>query len=149
VRVVQLLLSPLPKKLEPCVASVRAFAERMHCPYQVITDLPDWADGYAFLGAVSDRIKLELMATETEVFIPDWDIMLGENFSLPNHPAFCNEISAVWNAGELFTRWHEELIKYNEQTPTHKAEYCRVPKIMTRSGYQFRYLGNLTHLKWR
>ena len=148
-KVVQILLSPTPARLEACVDSVRAFADRAGAQYDIIDTVPEWGKGFSFLGAVSDRIKLELIAREKEIFAPDWDILLSDDFELPDYPAFGDmHINAVWNAGELLPGWYDALIEYNATHPDHAQEYCRVPKIMARSGYPFQYLTNHKHLSF-
>jgi len=153
-KLINVILGPLPEKLNICIESQKRFADLNNMEYISITEIPEWGKRYAMTNAIVDRIKLEYLANENNILACDWDIQLYDNFQLPFRPSLGdNGNNFMWNGNdkEIFKKSFDELVEYEKNHSKYYCEYCRAMKILNKNEYLSVRFDNKTykHIRWR
>lgn len=102
-KIYQILLGEVPEYLQHCVDSVVKFSEKNNYEYQTIREIPSWCnklqkensrycDKFYLYRSVSEWIRFDLLSSENNILIPDWDIFLKNDFnqSFGDTPILCD-----------------------------------------------------------
>lgn len=86
INVVQILLGECPPFIAKCMQSVKECAQCKGYGYTVIKSIPDWYSGgnsYMSLRALSEWMRLDILAEQPYTLYVDWDIKLKPSFTVP------------------------------------------------------------------
>ncbi len=96
-KIYQVIIGELPEYLVACVESVIAYCDRSKNEYIRITEIPEKLslipsepNEYFRNRLIKDWIVLDLLSSEPEIMVVDWDIYLYSNFYFlaQRYPAF-------------------------------------------------------------
>lgn len=86
INIVQILLGECPPFIAKCMQSVKDYAQYKGYGYTVIKSIPDWYRGggsYMSLRALSEWMRLDILAEQPYTLYVDWDIKLKPSFTVP------------------------------------------------------------------
>lgn len=87
INIVQILLGECPPFIAKCMQSVKDYAQCKGYCYTVIKSTPDWyrgSDSYMSLRALSEWMRLDILAEQPYTLYVDWDIKLKPSFTIPD-----------------------------------------------------------------
>lgn len=86
INIVQIQLGVATPFISKCMQSVKDYAQCKGYGYTVIKLIPDWylgSDSYMSLRALSEWMRLDILAKQPHTLYVDWDIKLKPSFTVP------------------------------------------------------------------
>jgi hypothetical protein len=86
INIVQIQLGVATPFIKDCMQTVKDYAQYKGYGYTVIKSIPDWYRGggsYMSLRALSEWMRLDILAEQPYTLYVDWDIKLKPSFTVP------------------------------------------------------------------
>jgi len=125
----------IPDILQPCIDSVKRYADRKNAEYIAIEKEKD--STYYHVEAWADKIQLEYEATNDYLLYADWDIMLCKDFDVGgDEPLFGDQhTNLVWTGARsnIFKAILDEYIKFEKSNINAKKARYRIWKMFNKN----------------